>query len=104
MQDFLNDWKAERIVRNEPFFEARIGIHTGNLVAGVVGSKKFAYDIWGDTVNLASRVESAGAAGRVNISAETYRLVNADFDCTPRGKILTKSKGELDMFFVEKEA
>lgn len=104
MQDFLNDWKAERIARNEPFFEARIGIHTGNLVAGVVGSKKFAYDIWGDTVNLAARIESAGVAGRVNISAETYRLVNADFDCTPRGKILTKSKGELDMFFVENKA
>lgn len=104
MQDFLNDWKAERIARNEPFFEARIGIHTGNLVAGVVGSKKFAYDIWGDTVNLAARIESAGVAGRVNISAETYRLVNTDFDCTPRGKILTKSKGELDMFFVENKA
>lgn len=103
MQDFLNDWKAERLARNEPFFEARIGIHTGNLVAGVVGSKKFAYDIWGDTVNLASRLESAGAAGRVNISGETFRLVNADFNCTPRGKILTKNKGELDMFFVEKE-
>ncbi len=104
MQDFLNDWKAERTVRNEPYFEARMGIHTGNLVAGVVGSKKFAYDIWGDTVNLASRIESAGAAGRVNISAETYRLVNSDFNCTPRGKILTKSKGELDMFFVNKAA
>lgn len=104
IQDFLNDWKAERIARNEPFFEARIGIHTGNLVAGVVGSKKFAYDIWGDTVNLAARIESAGVAGRVNISEETYRLVNVDFDCTPRGKILTKSKGELDMFFVENKA
>jgi adenylate cyclase len=103
IQDFLNDWKAERMARNEPYFEARIGIHTGNLVAGVVGSKKFAYDIWGDTVNLAARIESAGTAGRVNISEETYRLVNAHFNCTPRGKILTKNKGELDMFFVEKE-
>jgi adenylate cyclase len=104
MQDFLNDWKAERIARDEPYFEARIGIHTGNLVAGVVGSKKFAYDIWGDTVNLAARIESAGEAGRVNISEETYRLVNSEFNCTPRGKILTKSKGELNMFFVENEA
>ena len=89
MQDFLNDWKAERIARNEPFFEARIGIHTGNLVAGVVGSKKFAYDIWGDTVNLAARIESAGIAGTGqyfgrNLSFGQYRFqlhaTRQDFD------------------------
>jgi adenylate cyclase len=103
MQTFLTVWKAEKIARKQPYFEARIGVHTGSLVAGVVGSKKFAYDIWGDTVNLAARIESAGEAGKVNISEETHRLVAKTFVCTPRGKILTKSKGEIDMFFVEKE-
>ncbi len=79
----------------------RIGIHTGPVVAGIVGVKKFAYDIWGDTVNIASRMESSGEEGKVNISGATYELVKDKFNCTHRGKIQAKNKGEIDMFFVE---
>lgn len=79
----------------------RIGIHTGPIVAGIVGSKKFAYDIWGDTVNLASRMESNSQVGRINISEETFRLVQENYDCTYRGKITAKNKGQIDMYFVE---
>lgn len=82
-------------------FEVRIGIHTGPVVAGIVGDKKFAYDIWGDTVNTASRMESSGEAGAINISGATYQLVKEEFDCIFRGKIAAKNKGEIDMYFVE---
>ena len=84
----------------EPF-EMRIGIHTGSVVAGIVGIKKFAYDIWGDTVNIASRMESSGEAGKVNISGSTYQLVKDQFNCIYRGKIEAKNKGMIDMYFVE---
>ncbi len=82
-------------------FEVRIGIHTGPLVAGIVGIKKFAYDIWGDTVNIASRMESSGEPGKVNISGSTYELVKDKFRCTHRGKVQAKNKGEIVMYFVE---
>jgi len=101
MLEFLKKVKKEREKQNKPFFEARIGIHTGPLVAGIVGSKKFAYDIWGDTVNTASRMESSGAAGKINISGTTYELMKKKFKCTPRGKIKAKGKGEIEMYFVE---
>ena len=80
-----------------------MGIHTGPVVAGVVGKKKYAYDIWGDTVNTASRMESAGEPGRVNISSATYELVKDKFECTHRGKISAKNIGEIDMYFVDHE-
>ncbi len=83
--------------------DLRIGIHTGPVLAGVVGKKKFAYDIWGDTVNIASRMESCGEAGKINVSANTYYLIKDHFECSSRGKITVKGKGELDMYFVEKE-
>lgn len=89
------------IFQNKPIFEVRIGIHTGNVVAGIVGLKKFAYDIWGDTVNVAARMESSSEAGKVNISGATYELVKDHFKCTYRGKIKAKNKGEVDMYFVE---
>jgi class 3 adenylate cyclase/Tfp pilus assembly protein PilF len=84
-------------------WDLRIGIHVGPLVAGVVGKKKYAYDIWGSTVNIASRMESNGEPGRVNISAQTYELVKDKFTCSYRGKIDAKNVGEVDMYFVEKE-
>lgn len=100
IQEFMQRHKAEREAAGKLFFEIRIGIHTGPVVAGIVGVKKFAYDIWGDTVNTASRMESSGEAGKINISGTTYALVKDQFDCTHRGKITAKGKGEIDMYFV----
>ena len=86
-----------------PYFEVRIGVHTGPVVAGIVGVKKFQYDIWGDTVNIASRMESSGEPGRVNISESTQALLTntPGLRFTARGKVQAKGKGELEMYFVE---
>ncbi len=86
---------------NNGKFQIRIGINTGPVVAGIVGVKKFAYDIWGDTVNMASRMESNSEAGKINISQATYELVKDAFKCSARGKIHAKGKGEIEMYFVE---
>lgn len=91
-------------VRNETSaikWEMRTGVHSGYVIAGVVGTKKFSYDIWGDTVNIASRMESAGSPGEINISAYTYMLVRDHFECEYRGKVTAKGKGDLDMYFVK---
>jgi len=93
--------KEERELQGEAYWELRIGIHTGSVVAGVVGKNKFAYDIWGDAVNTASRMESSGIPGIVNISGTTYELVKDKFQCSHRGKIKAKNKGEIDMYIVE---
>jgi class 3 adenylate cyclase len=79
----------------------RIGINTGSVVAGIVGTKKFQYDIWGDAVNTASRMESAGEPGKVNISENTFNLVKNKFDCFYRGEISAKGKGSIKMYFVD---
>ena len=109
MRDFIDEGKSRKVAAGLPYFDIRIGVHTGPVVAGIVGVKKFQYDIWGDTVNTASRMESSGEAGRVNISEATYALVKdavtplgaPAFKFTPRGKVQAKGKGELEMFFIE---
>jgi len=100
MQNWLTKWNIERRKNNLPEFEARIGIHRGPVVAGVVGSKKFAFDIWGDTVNIAARIEAAGEGGKINVSGEVYEVIKQYFNCQYRGKIPAKNKGEIDMYFV----
>jgi class 3 adenylate cyclase/Tfp pilus assembly protein PilF len=104
IRDFIAEGKARKVAAGLPYFEIRIGVHTGPVVAGIVGVKKFAYDIWGDTVNTAARMESSGEPGKVNTSATTYALVKnvpwLRFE--PRGLIQAKGKGELEMYFVER--
>lgn len=100
IQEFMEAISVERKLHQRHFFEARIGIHTGPLVAGIVGIKKFAYDIWGDTVNIASRMETNGLVGEVNLSEATYELVKDDFRCKPYGRY-SENNTELKMFLVE---
>lgn len=100
IQDFLQHLKAQHLNQNLPYFEARVGIHTGPVVAGVVGEKKFAYDIWGDTVNLAARMEETCEPGRVNVSEDTYWQSKYEFEWQERGKIAAKNKGMIDMYYV----
>jgi len=95
---FNNDNRKEKGL---PPWDLRIGIHVGPVVAGVVGKKKYAYDIWGSTVNIASRLESSGEPGRVNISSAIYELIKDEYPCTHRGKIYAKNVGDIDMYFID---
>ncbi len=102
IQDYMDSYKEEQTAQEKPFFECRIGIHTGKVVAGVIGNSKFAYDIWGSSVNAASRMESNGEPGKVNISGATYEYIKDHFECEHRGKLPIKNMGEVDMYFVLK--
>ena len=104
MQKYMSRLKATTELEGMKFWDIRIGIHTGTVVAGVVGQKKLSYDIWGDTVNTASRMESSGEAGKINISGTTYEFVKEFFICEYRGKMPVKYKGEIDMYFVDRIA
>ena len=84
----------------EKTFHVRVGLHTGSVIAGIVGMKKFAYDIWGDTVNTAARMEQSSVAGQINVSETTYALIKDKFTCVYRGEIHAKNKGALKMYFV----
>ena len=101
MMDHMQHFNESRNADHKGIWQLRIGIHTGELIAGVVGKNKFVYDIWGDTVNNASRMESSGEPGRINISQATYDLVKDLFECTHRGKMEVKGKGDADMYFIE---
>jgi class 3 adenylate cyclase len=101
MQTYMKKIKESAELAGIKFWDIRIGIHTGTVIAGVVGQKKLSYDIWGDTVNTASRMESSGEAGKINISGTTYEFVKEYFICEYRGRMPVKYKGELDMYFVK---
>lgn len=103
IQQYISENNVRRLEKGlEPWY-LRIGIHVGPVVAGVVGKMKYAYDIWGSTVNIASRMESNGEPGKVNISSATYELVKDYYQCSYRGKISAKNIGEIDMYFIEHE-
>ncbi|MDT8431807.1 MAG: adenylate/guanylate cyclase domain-containing protein [Bacteroidales bacterium] len=98
---YMKDINEKRKKVGELEWGLRIGVHTGPIVAGVVGKKKYAYDIWGNTVNIASRMESSGEVGKLNISETTYQLIKDSYICTHRGKIYAKNVGDIDMYFVD---
>ena len=105
MQAFINTRNAQRKLDGQEAFEMRAGIHTGPVVAGIIGVKKFQYDVWGDTVNTANRMETNGAPGEVNISATTYQILKDDpgFVFEARNAIQVKGKGEMQMYFVRRK-
>jgi class 3 adenylate cyclase len=103
MRDFIDTMKNNS-AENEIVFEIRLGIHIGPVVAGVVGIKKFSFDIWGDTVNVAARMEQNGERGKVNVSQSIYEILKDEYDFEHRGKVSAKNKGDIDMYFVEDKA
>ncbi|MEL6989092.1 MAG: adenylate/guanylate cyclase domain-containing protein, partial [Bacteroidota bacterium] len=101
MLEFVDEYVALRKEQQLPYCEMRVGIHTGPVVSGVVGSMKFAYDIWGVAVNTAARMESTSDPGKINISESTYNLVKDKFEFTYRGEVEAKHVGKLKMYYVE---
>ena len=100
---YMADYKNEKLAKGETCFDLRIGIHSGPVVAGIVGVDKFAYDIWGSTVNIASRLETAGDSGKINISESMYNLIKDKYDCTLRGEFPVKGVGKIPMYYVNKK-
>src|SRR5674476_6292 len=100
MQEYMRAMRDDPANTAARFWDIRVGIHTGTVIAGVVGHKKITYDIWGDTVNTASRMESSGEADKINISGTTHEFVKDYFTCDYRGRMPVKYKGDLDMYFV----
>ncbi len=101
MQRFMQETGKSALKEGKDFWELRIGIHTGAVISGVIGRKKLSFDIWGDTVNIASRMESSGVASKINVSGVTYQLIKDFYECEYRGKMPIKYKGETDMYFVK---
>ncbi len=101
IQAFMNQMKSLKEQLGFPYWELRLGMHSGDLIAGVIGEKKFAYDVWGDTVNTASRLESSGTPGEINISAAVHDQIRYFFRCEYRGKVKAKNKGEIDMYYLK---
>jgi class 3 adenylate cyclase len=100
ISEFIIQYRKERQAQGKPSFDIRIGINSGPVIAGIVGNKKFAYDIWGDTVNIAARMEQNSESGKINVSHATHELIKEDFACTYRGEIEAKNKGKMRMYFV----
>ncbi|MBL7898397.1 MAG: hypothetical protein JNJ99_07665 [Crocinitomicaceae bacterium] len=100
IKDYMLNRQKAAVEKGEKEWEIRIGINTGEVIAGVIGIKRFAYDIWGATVNQAQRMEMHGQPGTVNVSGNTYEYIAPYFECTYRGKVQTKHKGMLDMYYV----
>jgi len=101
---FMKELKREKERRMGAYWDARIGINTGPVVAGVIGRKKFVYDFWGDTVNVASRILTTGLPGKINISRSTCLEVKAGFRCRHRGRVMAKNKGRIDQYTVSARA
>ncbi len=101
MMQLVDNLRVKKKANNEIYFDIRIGLHSGSVIAGIVGLKKFAYDIWGDTVNTAARMEQSCEPNKINISSSTYELIKDEFTCQHRGKIVAKNKGKMDMYYME---
>jgi adenylate cyclase len=101
MQQFMDEMRRIKMIEHKEYWELRIGIQTGPVISGMIGRKKISFDIWGDTVNIASRMESSGTAGKINISGTTWQLVKEFFEAEYRGKMPVKYKGETDMYFIK---
>lgn len=101
IREFMKEYIQMRRAEGKEFWDVRIGIHCGPLIAGVIGNKKFAFDVWGDTVNTASRIESGGRVGEVNISSEVYESVKNQFTCLSTGEVDAKGKGKIPVYIVE---
>nr|MBP7585029.1 adenylate/guanylate cyclase domain-containing protein [Spirochaetota bacterium] len=104
MLAFMKEMKRDKTANGEKYWDVRIGMNTGPVVAGVIGNRKFVYDIWGDTVNVASRMLTTGLPGKINISRSTYSAVRQHYACRFRGKVRAKNKGRLDQFYVQTRA